>query len=224
MQEFDGLHTDTDQGSFEGFASRPIGELLGATKPNASGATSQASKRRRGEGPINPRYIWSDERRAKRAATDAAKRAARLAASGKEETILELKDAPAPDAPAPKPKKEDIEGWAGMLYLGHALMANMIHMPELRLEKSEADELSIASMNVMRHYSTAILSEKSQDWIKCAMVVGAIYVPKFGVANARVRAERKAKQKPPQGMNVAGGFNAAQGVVRDDNIIEMGNE
>jgi hypothetical protein len=221
MQDFDGINTDTDQGSFEGFPTatvRPIGELLGAAKPNVAGATSQAAKKRRGDGPIDPRYAWSDERRAKRAATDAAKRAARAAASGKEETILELKGAPEPEPPAPKPKKEDIEGWAGMLYLGHVLMANMIHMPELRLEKSEADELSIASMNVMRHYSSAILSEKSQDWIKCAMVVGAIYVPKFGMANARVRAERKAKQKPPQGMNDAGGFDVAQ------SVVEMANE
>lgn len=70
-------------------------------------------------------------------------------------------------------------------------------MPELQLDKAVSMELSAASMNVMRHYSSAILSEKSQDWIKLAMVAGSIYVPRFGAARERVAAVKRSRMKPP---------------------------
>ena len=84
----------------------------------------------------------------------------------------------------------------------------MLKVPELGISKVEADQLSIASMNVMRHYSNTILSEKSQDWIKFAMVAGAVYVPRVAAAKTRVKAARDAKKTGtvPPGQNTMGGF------------------
>jgi hypothetical protein len=45
----------------------------------------------------------------------------------------------------------------------------------------------------MRHYSSTILSEKSQDWIKFGMVAGMIYVPRASAMSARAKAARAAK-------------------------------
>ena len=195
-----------DGGEFEDGESAglaPIGELLGKAKRNASGGASEI------KGAVNPRkYTRSPEAAAsfarKRAETAARKRSER----GEAEPILEVKGAPEPEAPAPQPTKKDIEGWGGMIYLGHALMAGMLSVPELGIDRNEAQELSVASMNVMRHYGSAILSEKTQDWIKLAMVMGSVYVPRMAKANSRVRAAKAAKNAagPQPGRNDLGGF------------------
>lgn len=188
---------------------KPIGELLGAAKSNAASGVAQI------KGAVNPASGWSAERkrsfaRKRRETADRKRREAgrEPVAGGPEETILEVKGKPEPEPPAPQPTAKDIEGWAGLIFLGHALGASLVKIPELRLDKGEANELSAASMNVMRHYGTAILSEKTQDWLKFGMVAAAVYGPKWARAGERVRAAKasRAAKGPPPGMNAAGGF------------------
>jgi hypothetical protein len=73
------------------------------------------------------------------------------------------------------------------------MAASALKIPELRLSERDSKELSVASMNVLRHYSPTILSEKSQDWIKFGMVASMIYVPRASAASARAKAARAAK-------------------------------
>lgn len=195
MQVDTGDNQDGDSGSDEGTAAgrRSFGELLGAPKSNASLGASQ------GKGAtVNPGRgsKWTAERRAKVAATWRKRKAETAGSEDTSETILEVKAEPEPKAPAAKPSKEDLEGWAGLIYLGHVLAAGMLRIPELQLDKQTAAELSAASMNVMRHYSSAILSEKTQDWIKLAMVAGAVYIPRVAAAKERATAARLAKKAP----------------------------
>jgi hypothetical protein len=103
-----------------------------------------------------------------------------------------------------------------MIYLGHALISQMLAIPEIHagMSSQKAKELGAASANVARHYSSTILSEKTQDWIKLIMVAGATYVPIAVAVGARKRAEATAKATPPKGMNVEGGF------MRQGSIVE----
>lgn len=84
-----------------------------------------------------------------------------------------------------------------MIYLGHVLLSQAVHAPEFRLDPKEAKELSAASMNVMRHYGSSILSEKTQDWIKFGMVACAVYVPRLGKMNERKRASKRGPVSGP---------------------------
>jgi len=213
MQTSGGTNRSAHSGSVEGDESGPerrsrIGELFGKTKPNAAGSSSENRN-----GPIDPRAAWGPEPAGpvapkKRGRKSNAERAAQAAEAAGEETLLSVKAPPPPPPPAPKPKAEDVEGWAGLLYLGHAVAANLIKIPELALDPQASKELSVASMNVMRHYSNTILSEKTQDWIKLAMVSSQVYLPRLAAAGARKRAEKAAKgATPPPGMNAAGGFD-----------------
>lgn len=195
MQIDQGISQGNDSGASEGAGTqRSLRDLLGSTKQDASHRAPETEGRIDG-GTVNPArkpYVWSEERKARARARAEARRA-----GDDKETILEVKAAPERAAPAAKPTKEDVDGWAGLIYLGHALVAGMLKMPELQLDKAVSMELSAASMNVMRHYSSAILSEKSQDWIKLAMVAGSIYVPRFGAARERVAAVKRSRMKPP---------------------------
>jgi len=202
---------------------RPIRELLGEHERNVASGASQI------EGAVNPASGWSNERREsfarKRRETAERKRAEKGLGPGTyrtKETILEVKGEPEPEKQAPPPTQKDIEGWAGMIYLSHALFAPMINLPEFRLDKTEAQELSVASMNVMRHYGTAILSEKTQDMIKLGMVMSAIYIPKMARVNTRKREAKAKKTQTPPGMNAAGGFERKEVAVEEQ--PEMENE
>ena len=198
--------TESEPGGQSGAGLRPVNELFGKAKPNVARGASQI------KGAVDPRKGWTPERRqsfaAKRSATAARKRAeaGKLERSGEERPILAVKGQPEPPEPAPAPTAKDIEGWAGLIYLGHALGASIVNIPELRLDKSEANELSAASMNVMRHYGSSILSEKTQDWLKFGMVAAATYGPKMARMRERVREAKAKKPWPPAGMNTAGGF------------------
>ena len=193
-----------------------IRELLGKAKRHAP----ERAAKDKGRKPVDPRLAWGAERRAKFNATWARKRAEASGGAsettGKEESILELKDAPEPEKPAPV-TKADQEGWAGILLLGHALAAAMLKIPEISSEfdTQKAATLGTASANVARWYSNAVLSEKSQDWIKLGMVAGAIYVPMFKKVKARARAAKEANQMPPPGQNDLGGFERPDVVVEE---------
>jgi|SRR5271166_830263 len=180
-----------------------IAKLFGGAKPNVAGG---ASKDKRHDAPIDPAKSAGGRYKNRKPYGPRAPKPAKDAAGPAEETILSVKAPPPPPPPAPIPKAEDVEGWAGLLYLGHALGAGLLKIPELALAKGDAKELAVASMNVMRHYQSSILSEKTQDWIKLAMVAGAIYVPRMSASAARVRTSKAAKGPPP-GMNAAGGFD-----------------
>lgn len=201
-----------DSGGAEGdihLGERPrepisVGQLFGKTKPDVARGTPKGKRPQ----PVNPRLAWGAERRARFNETWAKKRADKAGQASEESPVLgiEPEGEPKPVKPAPKPSKDDVEGWAGLLFLGYVLAGGLLKIPELRLERNEAEQLSIASMNVMRHYSNTILSEKSQDWIKFGMVASAIHVPMFAKIKMRKQAMKKAAQTPPEGMNPAGGF------------------
>ena len=209
-----------DDGKIENLADyepvrRPLGELLRSAKPVAAKNAPGRKRKKPGE-PIDPRYAWSDERRA---AAKARRFKAILGEGSEADTILEVKEPPEPAKPAAKPKQEDIDGFAGIIYLGHALLAQMWQIPELHqgMDPQKSKELSVATMNVLRHYSSGLLSEKTQDWIKLGMVAGATYVPIFATAGARVRAEKATKAKtPPAGMNMAGGYQTTSPISEGD--------
>src|SRR5208337_4601301 len=122
----------SEDGSADGL--RSIGELLRAAKPVAAGGTSQV----KGIDPAK-RSGWTRERRE---TADRKRRDEGKPPIGSEAPILAVKGEPERAQPAPPPTAKDIEGWAGLMYLGHALGAGLVNIPELRLERGEAQELS----------------------------------------------------------------------------------
>jgi hypothetical protein len=126
-----------------------------------------------------------------------------------EEIDLQVKGPPDPPRPAPKPSNELVNGWAGVLYLGHICAAAITRTPELTLSTGEAEKVSIASINVLRHFAPlGVISEKMQDISAAVMVAGAIYVPRMQAASVRKAAAKAASKTapPPPGMNAAGGY------------------
>src|SRR5208282_478382 len=74
--------------------TRPVTELFGKGKSNVAGASSKSGK------TVDPRYVWSAERRAKQTATFARRRAEKAGNAADQETILDLKGPPEPEQPA----------------------------------------------------------------------------------------------------------------------------
>lgn len=71
----------------------------------------------------------------------------------------------------------------------HTMLAALTSVPELELDKSEAEKLGAGIVNVSRHYDIGA-TQKTIDWTNLIMVVGAVY----GTRLAAVRM-RKAAQK-----------------------------
>ena len=218
MQTPDGSDRPEDQGNPQIISpgdvgsgqSRPIGELLGKAKRKVARPSGK------GERTVDPRRAWSDERRAaasaKQRETWAARKATSSTADGSDtpEAILEVKPEPAEQKPAPPINPKDAAQLGELCYIGHMFFAKSFRIYELQLTHDEARDLTIASMNVARHYDVGKMTEKMKDWLILFGVGSMTYGPKLQAAKIRVAGARKAKMAPEPGLNEAGGYTPAQ--------------
>lgn len=101
----------------------------------------------------------------------------------------------------------------------HAALAGATNIPELAITEDEGKNLARAIADVQAHYG-AVLDPKTQAWVNLAIVAGATYVPRVGMARMRMQAEQKratpaptleetlsvAQTAPQQPPHNAGGF------------------
>lgn len=168
---------------------RKISELLGKAELTTSKPFVKKRKKR-----VNPGRAWSEERREAARELWRQRRSGAARGGGTEEGpgqdgILEIGPEVAPAPPAPTPKPESITQLCDLLFVIHMMASARLHIPELKLEKTEARELAVACANVSRHYQWGTMAEKTKDWLILAGATVMIYEPRMKAMRARVKAK-----------------------------------
>lgn len=71
-------------------------------------------------------------------------------------------------------KKKDVSGLTSALVNVHALLAGMTQIPEIAIDREQAEVLASAASEVMQHYDFGMNPEQ-QAWVNLMMVAGSIY-------------------------------------------------
>jgi hypothetical protein len=90
-----------------------------------------------------------------------------------------------------KDKKPDNAGLTSALINVHALLAGMTSIPEIAIEREQAEILATAATEVMALYDFG-MSQEQQAWVNLMMVAGSIYGTKVFAYKMRL-ADEKAK-------------------------------
>lgn len=78
----------------------------------------------------------------------------------------------------------------------HLGVSKLTGIAEFALDKEEANQLSVAAINVARHYDVGVLSPKVMAWLSLVGVMGAIYVPKMLMTKGRPKKEATQENEP----------------------------
>lgn len=97
-------------------------------------------------------------------------------------------------AKANKSPPLDLDGVAFTLYSLHMMGAAILSAPRLELKEDESKHLAKGIMNVQRHYTNVVFTEKQMDWVNLFGVIGAVYGKRFMDARADRAAARAAKK------------------------------
>lgn len=92
-------------------------------------------------------------------------------------------------------KKEASLDLSGVLYSTHLMLAAMLKIEELKIEQTEAKELSDAIVRVNELYGGIVIPEKALAWINLGIVGMKVYGPRFA-AHSLNRSKKK-NDKPP---------------------------
>lgn len=92
-----------------------------------------------------------------------------------------------------KDKKPDNAGLTSALINVHALLAGMTAIPEIAIEREQAEILAAAASEVMALYDFG-MSPEQQAWVNLMMVAGSIYGTKVFAYKMRL-AEELAKSE-----------------------------
>jgi len=87
----------------------------------------------------------------------------------------------------------EASGVASILLSVHEMLAVLTRVPELSLDKDDADRLAVAATNVGRHYNIEA-AQKTIDWTNLSMCVAQIY----GAKLLLYRMNKAAKSAPKQ--------------------------
>jgi hypothetical protein len=105
-----------------------------------------------------------------------------------------------------QPAKEVSSDLSALLYTTHFMLAKLVKVDELELEKGEAEELGKALARVQREFGVAVLSPKAMALVNLAVVAGGVYVPRaiaFNLNHKKAAAEKqpsKVAQMPAPNM------------------------
>lgn len=96
--------------------------------------------------------------------------------SGESPDVIESPEKPKRTRGANKKKadKSDISGLTNALVNIHALLAGMTQIPEIAIDREQAEVLASAASEVMQHYDFGMNPEQ-QAWVNLMMVAGSIY-------------------------------------------------
>lgn len=98
-----------------------------------------------------------------------------------------------------QPQKEVSSDLSTLLFTTHFMLAKLVKVDELELEKGEAEELGKALARVQKEFGVAVLSPKAAALINLAVVAGGVYVPRAIAFKAnRAKAEEKQPSKVAQ--------------------------
>jgi hypothetical protein len=78
------------------------------------------------------------------------------------------------------------------------MLAAMAKVPELELEKEEAEKLTANALEVAKLYSNIEADPKTIAWINLAFCAGQIYGPRVVAYRIRKSQERRVHQPQPQ--------------------------
>lgn len=96
--------------------------------------------------------------------------------SGESPDVIESPEKPKRTR-APNKKKSDksnVSGLTSALVNVHALLAGMTQIPEIAIDREQAEVLASAASEVMQYYDFGMNAEQ-QAWVNLMMVAGSIY-------------------------------------------------
>jgi hypothetical protein len=93
-----------------------------------------------------------------------------------------------------KSDKSDVSGLTSALVNIHALLAGMTQIPEIAIEREQAEVLATAASEVMQHYDFGMNAEQ-QAWVNLMMVAGSIYGSK--VFAYKIRKSQETEEGEP---------------------------
>lgn len=91
----------------------------------------------------------------------------------------------------------DLGDFKDILLTAHAGLASMFHAETLLITDDEADRISKAIANVMRHYDVPQMAAETKDWISLILALGSVYGPR--IAAAWVAGKAPAPRPSPPG-------------------------
>ena len=95
-----------------------------------------------------------------------------------------------------KADKSDVSGLTSALVNVHALLAGMTQIPEIAIDREQAEVLASAASEVMLHYDFGMNPEQ-QAWVNLMMVAGSIYGAKVFAYKIRKSQETEEGETTP---------------------------